>query len=693
MLSYFFIKKINTKHIALMTVSYLLAAGVFLGYMSEKNMITESFCGKEAVYYGKITDIKDHAADKSTYLLKGEFENGYRADISLYTGSIDAEYGDYLKVKAEFEDFENSYLFSSKAYYNGKNIILQSDNITSCEITKNNSLSVRLIKKIQNYKEYVSKRIIIKTGSEYGGILNAMMFGDKDNLSGETKTAFYRTGIGHVMAVSGLHLVFLISIFSFLLKKIKAPRFAEFILSVIITVLFAACVNFPVSVIRAGIMMIALKGSAIFFRQTDSLNTIGICAFIMSVFCPWFMSDSSFLLSVSGTFGISVAAPYFSSMIKDKGIFTKCIKSFVSMLCVSITVFPVSAIYFDETSLLSPVSNVILIPLCMVIMFLGFALFFSGAEGFISDVIFIIEKPLLHFIKYISEKTASFDFSHISLGNDYIQIILFFCSFAVILSVIFFSDKKIPLFTVMLSVLALSAGIYKDKTEYRNVLRIAFLGNKNDTAIAAVYNNNTEIIDLTGGYNNSSYVNKYLQQNEINDISSLILTKKCASACASYNKSLIYNNVMSVIMPQSCEKWNNNKILGKEPVYNKGDLSFYYDDLETNLTIAESGYTAVTFNIYNTTVSVCRPKDISGSSDLTVFYGRYSLPNEKCESSIHIGEKPDLKQAVKNSPLFSTDPHNQLLNLYEYYYPDNTFENNTEILIYPEGRIEIRSLM
>ena len=99
--------------------------------------------------------------------------------------------------------------------------------------------------------------------SESNALVDAIMFGDKSNIESDTKKMMYRAGIGHIMAVSGVHLSIVCSLFWFALKLTELNKFARFGIVLIPMFAFVMLSGASNSVIRAAVMLILVYGSSL----------------------------------------------------------------------------------------------------------------------------------------------------------------------------------------------------------------------------------------------------------------------------------------------------------------------------------------------------------------------------------------------------------------------------------------------
>jgi len=145
-------------------------------------------------------------------------------------------------------------------------------------------------------------------GEERGAYVSGVMFGDKSNLNSDTKSAFRRAGISHILAVSGLHVGILIAIINILLKKVKRKLRLPILWGFIILLVVGS--GFSPSVLRASLMAgIYLVADSLGYRY-NMLNSLMVAGSIILMAVPYHLFNIGFLLSFTATLGIGLFYPY-----------------------------------------------------------------------------------------------------------------------------------------------------------------------------------------------------------------------------------------------------------------------------------------------------------------------------------------------------------------------------------------------
>lgn len=521
-------------------VDYLILAVFFVGAVTVNRSYTHfvydeirAYSGKEGSFCGEITDYTVYDGDFASYTLKGQINNSQNARISVFTTALNADYGDIITIdKCTFSVFENDYLYDSLTWNKSRHIYLEAEKISSISVKKQNNAHIK--RSLASFREEMTARLRIEMDGETGGFLSGMIFGGSEQIDSEISSDLYRLGIGHILSVSGLHVSAVGAVIMSILKRLRINRCIRFAAVNIFLILLVGLAEYPVSAIRAVFMLDMLYSAKLFGEQNDSLNSLCLAALAICICDCYAVYSSSFILSFSGTFGIAVFAPYMTKNI-DKSTFWGDIKAEItSAVCVSLAVMPVSMYYFEETSLISPLSNILLLPLCTASLICGFA--FVLTRGIFSFLLLPAELFLSAVIS-ISDALSAVPFFTVPRINEFIPLI-FIAGAGITALTCLFSSRKKAVTAVLTAVVLISASMTIVMTEtIKNRPVIAILGDKTSAVVVISYGNERIIADLEGS-SNEKYVEKYLANNGRRENEYLLLTSDIAAKTASYSLNL-----------------------------------------------------------------------------------------------------------------------------------------------------------
>lgn len=216
------------------------------------------------------------------------------------------------------------------------------------------------------FSDYVRERIkdifTANLGKDNGRLAYGMVVGDKSQLNIQTKTAFSIAGIGHILAVSGLHVMFLSFVISFICKRLKVKRLVNFIVTASVLILYNILVGFTSSVVRATIMSLCMQFASVSGERNDSFNNLGLACTIYLAIRPFSLYDAGFVLSVTAVLGIIFfnrpISSFFRKLFKDK--INKATDAVALSLSAQIGITPAMLFYFERFSVYSVLVNFVL---------------------------------------------------------------------------------------------------------------------------------------------------------------------------------------------------------------------------------------------------------------------------------------------------------------------------------------------
>ncbi len=556
-------KSIKFTVCSLSAAAAILLYGVYDAFVYQ-NII--KYDGSDIEIKGTVTEVSVHEGDKSSYTIKGVINGDVEAYITCYTESYSIEIGYSVSVLGKAEELKDSYKFPTKTYYKSKNIFLRLSKVYKLNYTENNGFSIK--KTLLKYRDYILTTISRNMDSRYSEIMAAMLFGDKTGIESTEKTLMYRAGIGHIMAVSGMHLSVVCSFIWFIISRIPMNKYLRFGMLVVPVLCFVVLAGMSNSVVRAAIMILLVYGSELFRRRSDTFNSLGIAAILLTITSPFAVRDASFLLSVTGVFGIGVIAPRIINDIRSRHHIGKIAESLISSLCVMIVVFPVTTLFFDEVSVISPISNLILLPICEAVLIGGVIVTLTGGLPFVSVPVLEFCEVCCWLISAISRFIGSLHFSYIPLGDESISV---FIASALIIGVAasFLCKKLRSTVTVVVTIFVFVISFANvQRYMFDDTVEIAILRNNSSVSAVIHDSNSVCIIDLKKGGKTAEYAVKYLNREGIRKIDSLIMNVDVVSSQVIYDKQFDIFTIEQYMVPEA-----DRKSVSSE----KSNMLFYND--------------------------------------------------------------------------------------------------------------------
>ena len=204
-------------------------------------------------------------------------------------------------------------------------------------------------------------------------IIAALMIGDKSHFSNQQQLTFQKTGISHLMAISGLHIGLAFMVTIWLLKWVLFPVAQLFnwvprqklvlIPALFVALSYSALAGFAISTQRALIMLCLFVLARFCARELSLLKVLLMTVVVIFVVDPLSILDVGFWLSCSAVLVIGLAAQYQNlKKIQDSELHNNLSLIKLQPL-LWIGMLPVTLLFFGKISLLSPIINLLMVPL------------------------------------------------------------------------------------------------------------------------------------------------------------------------------------------------------------------------------------------------------------------------------------------------------------------------------------------
>lgn len=490
---------------------------------------------------GIISECSDYSDDNSSYILDTRINN-HNTRIIVYA-ETGFNIGDKVKVTGKPYVPENNYIFPQKDYYktNGIFLLMNSDECIKIShfITLNSAASV--------YRNYLSSEIDYLAPGREGKLIKALVFGDKSGMDDEVVSYFSKSGISHIISVSGFHLAVVCGIVFYILKSMKLGKIPRFIISEIFIFAFAALAGFSFSVVRSGIMMTVFLVGDLIKRRQDVFSSLGTAFIILTVTMPFAVRNTSLLLSVTGVFGIAIIAPYFTKNLKFGKYLDKPMKILIYSAVCSLTTLPFVLLTFREVSVISPLSNLLLVPLCSMILILGIIIVLTAGIKLISSPLIIFCGIISKLVIFLTELLSSIPFSTISFEYDVLVLIAFVLFGVVGLSYLVFKNKKFTTIIILLSVCFMIFSDIANDILTDDIISVTVFSGKYSSIIIEKSDDITVI--GKNGKKQEDAVYRYLSNRGRKEIDNLIITSNPQYYISSYNDVFYDVSVDSVFIP------------------------------------------------------------------------------------------------------------------------------------------------
>lgn len=247
------------------------------------------------------------------------------------------------------------------------------------ENCKNNNFSKS--RKVQRIRNFLREKIVNSMNKDTFPIASSIMIGDKSGISLKTREAFTKSGVSHILAISGLHMGLLAALVFLIVSKLLVfiPRLAErfsvkkisAFLTIPVTLFYLLMSGASFSAMRAFIMITISMIAIMIDQKPISLKNVAIAASIILFIFPESIYSVSFQLSFASVTGLCFFYERYRFNINfENKIFKKAyfilnpiIQSVISTLIATLATAPLIIYTFQRFTFVGVLGNLIAIPL------------------------------------------------------------------------------------------------------------------------------------------------------------------------------------------------------------------------------------------------------------------------------------------------------------------------------------------
>ena len=276
-----------------------------------------------------------------------------------------------------------------------------------------------------SFKEAFLRNIRRILGEPEASLAAGEIVGDKASLGKDLTDDFRRSGLIHIVILSGYSIAIIAGSIQRMLSVVPyLPRWARLTSGAAGILFFGIMIGGKATAVRACIMAIMSIAAKIMYRDYHALRALICTAYIMILQNPYIVVyDASFQVSFTATLGLILMGKHIEHVLKRfPRLFPEKfeIRALItSTLATQIAVAPLLLYMMGDASVVSLIANIIVVPFIPLTLFV---IFCTGMCGFISDMPGILST----FGFYISIATGAV--SHLLLSYELI-IVRFFGTF------------------------------------------------------------------------------------------------------------------------------------------------------------------------------------------------------------------------------------------------------------------------
>ena len=447
---YFFIPVRFKNYVLLMCIvmSGMFRYGVFLSDSSRNYNIYKDAFGKRVELSGRVKDKREYFGGKTKYIVEASqisiggakksaagriLVNYFFKDSSYRYGQKVSVYGRLLEPRG----VRNPGEFNYGGYLRNKGIfgIVNVSSAGNIRFGDYSGDDVNFIMQmVERLKYSFSGRIKENFSGQERELLRGLLLGEREGLDPEVKQEFARSGILHILAVSGLHVGFVIFFLGFVIGLLRIPNFIKYGLIAVGILLYVVLTGARPPVMRASVLAGIVLIGFLMERRVDAVNSIGAAGLLLLLFRPDDLFSASFQLSFTAVFGI-IFITYISGefvagrqqglphsyrrVLLKRYILIPLLISFGIVIFIS----PVSGYYFGRISPVAIPANLVVVPLTFFIVGLGFfILTFGHILAFACAPFVAVLHYFLKLLIWTAHYAGTLPFAYVDVGRETVYL-------------------------------------------------------------------------------------------------------------------------------------------------------------------------------------------------------------------------------------------------------------------------------
>lgn len=276
-------------------------------------------------------------------------------------------------------DFEEYYYFKKIGGIGYKGKILE---------FKKTKIKKDFFDKINNFRYKYSEKIIEILDDDSGSIIATLITGNKKVGNQDTIKLMNNAGLAHLLAISGIHMMTLITITTMIIKWILL-RFEKIALnydvfkisagiSLVLNFFYLALSGFGISAIRAYLMCVVVLFAIILERFNNPLRSVFFVMLLMTFVNPYSIFNPGFQMSFSAVIGLIAGYEYYADKKENPNSFISIINSskffkyifgiFFTSIIAEMATTPFSLYHFNVYTFYNVFANFIAVPLVSIVI-------------------------------------------------------------------------------------------------------------------------------------------------------------------------------------------------------------------------------------------------------------------------------------------------------------------------------------
>ena len=594
--------KISNKLFLIIPIAFLIAMLLSLGYFELYFDLYDQY-EEEVEVEGTVLTIERYKYSSDiivkTSKINGKLKPGYKIRIYIPKYQIDEriEEGSKISFKAKLGEFEDFSDIDANIYYFSDGINANAYDTYDIRFIKQGYTP--LASQLKEIRNNITTRVASLSNIKSAALFSALFLGERDLLNDQIRLNFKILGITHILALSGLHLSIISMGVLKVLSALGVKKKARMCVMTIFIIAYMLFTGFPISVVRAGLMMIICTALFLLGRTQDSLTSLGISVVIILIITPYAVFDLALWLSALSTLGISIIDEFKkykpTNSIKEK-ILKIAIDSLMASFFATSATLLITSYIFGTISIASAIATLFFSLLAESVIYIGMIMLLVGniiplgwILNFVSDISY-----------KLSDALSSHEWIYISTNSGFIKflITLYSISFALFLILNIRDKRKLAgilaiTFVLTLGLSTISNAVYVSKDFS------VYCADDNGDRLIINSDAHTSLIDINTYSASSAYDStKLLSEYRITHLENYYLTHYSPNIVDNVSKTIALIKTDYILVPSPKDATEARLLEEIRYCIEEYNVSLYVYNQKEEITLSE--YTIS--NIYRTNI-------------------------------------------------------------------------------------------
>lgn len=355
-------------------VLLFFSLGMFAHFQNMKKPELPELSDKEFLYFKLSKKLNSNEKNKRYEVVAWKENESFRAVLSVPKQQQELDFQHYYranvyvnKIPETYSDFQ----FDYAKYLSRKDIYYQIYLPESYQSGVRDDLS--LSEKIRQQRlETLSKIDQTALSKRTREFTKGIILADRTEMDREAVQDFQKSGLMHVMAISGSHMAIIFWLILLFLNPIFPPKIRNIKIVIALAIIwaFAIFIDYGSSVVRSSIMLSCYYTYVLLQRKTDLLHSMAVAAFIILIADTRQLFDVGFQLSFCAVLGIFwLNRPILKHFPVPKNKIQSFLVNLVSVsVAAQIATLPLVIYYFHQWSFISIIANLIIVPVAEILI-------------------------------------------------------------------------------------------------------------------------------------------------------------------------------------------------------------------------------------------------------------------------------------------------------------------------------------